>query len=255
MGFMNRLGTVFKAKANKALDKAEDPRETLDYSYEKMNDMLRQTKAGVAEVATARKRIEMQRDELQRNAEKLDGQARQALQQNREDLAAEALRRKALLVEQMSGLQPQYEQLAVKEQKLIESSRRLQMKIDAFRTQKETIKATYTAAEAQAKVGAAVSGISEEMGDVGLAIQRAKDKTAQLEARAAGIDELTASGALPDLTAEPGDDIAAELARVSATSGVDLELEKMKAELGMGSTAQGEIGSGAASPAKNEENK
>lgn len=255
MGFMNRLGTVFKSKANKALDKVEDPRETLDYSYEKMNDMLRQTKAGVAEVATARKRIEMQRDEIKRNADKLDGQARQALQQNREDLAAEALRRKALLVEQMSTLQPQYEQLVVKEQKLVESSRRLQTKIDAFRTQKETIKATYTAAEAQAKVGAAVSGISEEMGDVGLAIQRAKDKTEQLEARAAGIDELTASGALPDLTSEPNDDIAAELARVSSTTGVNLELEQMKAEMGLGSGAAsaGELAAGTTDETKKNE--
>jgi phage shock protein A len=250
MALLSRLGTIFKSKASKALDKAEDPRETLDYSYEKMNDMLRQTKAGVAEVATARKRVEMQAEELKKNSEKFDAQARQALQQNREDLAAEALRRKALLVEQFQALQPQYEQLKAKEDKLVEGSRRLQTKIDVFRTQKETIKASYTAAEAQSRVGAAVSGISEEMGDVGLAMERAKEKTAQLEARAAGIDELTASGALPDLTAEPGDDIAAELNRMSNEGSVNTELERMKAELGMGANPQA-LDSGS----KDEENK
>ena len=68
--------------------------------------------------------------------------------------------------------------------------------MEAFRTQKETIKATYTAAEAQTRIGEAVTGISEEMGDVGMAVQRAQDKTAQMQARAGAIDELMASGAL-----------------------------------------------------------
>ena len=42
--------------------------------------------------------------------------------------------------------------------------------MEAFRTRKETIKAAYTAAEAQTRVREAVTGISEEMGDLGLAI-------------------------------------------------------------------------------------
>jgi phage shock protein A len=107
--------------------------------------------------------------------------------------------------------------------------------VESFRTRKETIKATYTAAQATTKVNEAVSGISEEMGDVGMAIQRAEDKTAQMQARAGALDELMASGALDDLSA-PGDHIQAELDRGLLTVGVDAELERMKAELGQGST-------------------
>jgi phage shock protein A len=237
MGLMQRLSTVLKAKASKALDKAEDPRETLDYSYERQLELLTKVRRGVADVATSRKRLELQAVQLKASADKLEAQARQALAANREDLAREALSRRAGIVAQLEGLDVQHQQLNAEEQKLITAQQRLQAKVEAFRTRKETIKATYTAAEAQTKIGEAVSGISEEMGDVGLAIQRAEDKTAQMQARAGAIDELLASGALEDATAAPGGDIQAELDRISATSGVDSELARMKAELGAGTPA------------------
>ena len=106
--------------------------------------------------------------------------------------------------------------------------------MEAFRTQKETIKATYTAAEAQTRIGEAVSGISEEMGDVGMAVQRAQDKTAQMQARAGAIDELMASGALDDVTAQPNDDIQRELDSMGASHDVDRELARLKGELDQG---------------------
>jgi phage shock protein A len=132
-------------------------------------------------------------------------------------------------------LKTQHDQLDAQESQLTQASQRLQTKVESFRTRKETIKATYTAAQATTKVNEAVSGISEEMGDVGMAIQRAEDKTAQMQARAGALDELMASGALDDLSA-PGDHIQAELDRGLLTVGVDAELERMKAELGQGST-------------------
>ncbi len=235
MGLMSRLSGILHMKASKALDKAEDPRETLDYSYEKQLEMLRKVKGGVAEVATSRKRIELQAEQLQQRANKLQTQAQTALQQNREDLAREALSRREAVGVELAALKAQHDQLSKEEAKLVTASQRLQTKVDTFRTRKETIKATYTAAEAQARIGEAFTGISEEMGDVGLAIQRAEDKTAQLQARSGAIDELIASGALDDATAQPGDDIDAELNKLSASSNIDLELERMKAQLGTGS--------------------
>jgi phage shock protein A len=238
MGLMRRLSTVLKAKASKALDKAEDPRETLDYSYERQLELLTKVRRGVADVATSRKRLELQAVQLKASADKLQEQARQALEAGRENLAREALSRRSGIVAQVEGLDTEHAQLNVEEQKLITAQQRLQAKVEAFRTRKETIKATYTAAEAQAKIGEAVSGISEEMGDVGLAVQRAEDKTAQMQARAGAIDELLASGALEDATATPGGDIRAELDRISATSGVDAELARLKGELSAGAPAR-----------------
>jgi phage shock protein A len=235
MGVMKRVSLIFKSKANKALDRMEDPRETLDYSYQTQLELLQKVRRGVADVATSRKRVELQINQLQLSTNKLDKQARDALAAGREDLAREALSRKAGVQGQMADLNTQYTSLQAEEEKLAGASQRLQIKVDAFRTKKETIKATYTAAEAQTRISEAFTGISEEMGDVGLAIQRAEDKTEQMKARAGALDELMASGALDDVVSGPRDDIQAELDRMGAGHDVDAELARMKAELGQGS--------------------
>jgi phage shock protein A len=237
MGVMKRVSLVFKAKANKALDKMEDPRETLDYSYQRQLELLTKVRRGVADVATSRKRVELQMNQLQQQANKLQDQARKALSMGREDLAREALTRKASAQSQLDELQVQYAQLQAEEEKLTVASQRLQAKVDAFRTRKETIKATYTAAEAQTRINEAFSGISEEMGDVGMAIQRAEDKTAQMQARAGAIDELMASGALDDVGGRR-DDIQSELDLMSANSDVERELAMLKGELTTGAPKQ-----------------
>jgi phage shock protein A len=232
-GLMGRATTIVKAKFSKALDRAENPNETLDYSYEEQLRQLQNVKRGIADVATAKKRLELQYTSMQQQVEKLDGQARAALAANREDLAREALARKAAVQAQLESIMQQGQQLEAQQAKLVEGSQTLQAKIEAFRTQKEVIKAQYSAAEAQVKIGEAASGIGEHMADVGLSIQRAKDKTEQMQARASAIDELTAAGTLEDYTSQ-GDDLDRQLSQISQGSQVDSELAKMKAELGTG---------------------
>ena len=248
MSFMKRLKMIFSAKANKALDRAEDPRETLDYSYERQLEMLQKVRRGVADVATSRKRLELQQAQLQQQSDKLENQSRQALAAGREDLAREALTRRSGVQQQVQDLATQHAALQAEEEKLTLAAQRLQAKVDAFRTRKETIKATYTAAEAQTKIGEAFSGISEEMGDVGLAIQRAEDKTQTMQARAGAIDELLASGALDDASGTAKDDITAELERMSSQSDVELELARLKGEIGAGK-APDAIEAGGTTPA------
>jgi len=237
MGLWQRFTLIFKSKANKALDKAEDPRETLDYSYEKQLELLQKVRRGVADVATSRKRLELQITQLQQQSDKLEGQAKAALAGGREDLAREALTRRSGLQTQIADLQVQLAQLQDQEEKLVQASQRLQAKVEAFRTKKETIKATYTAAEAQTKINEAFSGISEELGDVGMAIQRAEDKTAQMQARGQAIDELLASGALDDASGTSKDSITVELERMASTGEVESQLAAMKAEIGSGPAA------------------
>ena len=232
-GVFKRMTSIFQAKANKALDRVEDPRETLDLSYEKQQESLVKVRRALADVATSRKRIELQAAELQKQADKLQGQAKAALEQGNEDLAREALTRRAALGEQLKDLEGQHAQIAEQEAKLTETSQQLQTKVEAFRTQKETIKATYTAAEAQTNVSEAISGISTSMGDAGAAMNRAQDKIAEMQARAGAMDELLASGALTDLS-KPVDDIQAQLDKVSATSSVDAELVALKSQVAGG---------------------
>ena len=240
-GIFERIALMFKTKANKALDKYEDPRETLDYSYQRQLELLQKVRRGVADVATSRKRVELQAQKMNAEVERLQVSAQRALAANREDLAREALTRKAGLQEQLSDLQTQHAQLQGEEEKLVRASSRLQAKVDAFRTRKETIKATYSAAEAQTRINEAFSGISEEMGDVGLAIQRAEDKTLQLQARASAVDELLASGALEDPSGTYKDDITRELDALASDTSVENELAAMRAQLTGGSAPTPQI--------------
>jgi phage shock protein A len=240
-GLMGRTMTILKAKFSRLLDRAENPSETLDYSYEEQLRQLQNVKRGIADVATAKKRLELQYTSMQQQVEKLDGQARDAVKANREDLAREALTRKAAIQGQLGSLMDQGQQLEAQQQKLVEGEKTLSSKVESFRTQKEVIKAQYSAAEAQVKIGEAATGIGSNMADVGAAVERAKDKTAQLQARAAAVDELTAAGTLDDFTSSD-DDIDRQLKQISQSGQVDDELAKLKAEVGSGEPAK-EIGS------------
>ncbi len=241
-GLMSRASTVVKAKFSKLLDRAEDPNETLDYSYEKQLELLQNVKRGIADVVTAKKRLQLQTSQLEGSVVKLDQQARQALGAGREDLARAALERKSAVQQQLQGLDQQIAGLEDQQEKLVASERQLQAKIERFRSEKEVIKAQYSAAEAQVRIGEAATGIGEQMADTGLAIQRARDKTEQMQARAGAIEELTAAGTLEDFTAGGQTELDRELSQLASQSQVDSELEKMKAEVGAGEP-QKELGS------------
>jgi phage shock protein A len=235
-GLMQRASMVIRAKFSKLLDRAENPTETLDYSYEQMQGQLQNVKRGVADVVTAKKRLELQTTQLEQNVVKLETQARQALAAGREDLARQALERKAAVQQQLQGLDEQVKQLQGQQEKLVDSQQQLQTRIEAFRSQKEVLKAQYSAAEAQVRIGEAATGIGRGMQDTGLAIERAKEKTEQMQARASAIEELTAAGSLEDFSS--GDSqLDRELASISASSQVDTDLERLKRELGTGNGA------------------
>jgi phage shock protein A len=247
-GLSGRMSTVIKAKISKLLDRAEDPAETLEYSYQKQIELLQNVKKGIADVVTSKKRLQLQEQTLQGQIVKLDTQARQALAAGNEELARTALERKNVAQTELQSLDSQISQLEQQQQQMTESEQKLRAKIEQFRSKKEVIKAQYSAAEAQVRISEAATGVGEEMADVGLAMQRALDKTENMKARADAVGELEASGTFDDLTAlGPGeDDIDRQLKQLSSTSEVDAELEKMKAELGSGSGSAGQLGAGGA---------
>jgi phage shock protein A len=236
-GLAGRMSTVVKAKISRLLDKSEDPGETLDYGYQKQLEHLQNVKKGIADVVTSKKRLQMQSQKLEQQVVKLDTQARQALSQGREDLARTALERKNVAQTELQSLDQQVSELESQQQALTDSEEKMRAKIEAFRTKKEVIKAQYSAAEAQVKISEAATGVGEEMADVGLAIQRAEDKTEQMRARANAVEELESAGTFDDLTqlGPPQDDIDRQLAELGSGAQVDDELAKMKAELGSGS--------------------
>jgi len=230
MGMFARMSTIVKSKMNRILDSAEDPRETLDYSYEQQREMLQNVKRGVVEMVSAKRRIQQQATKVQENITRLDQQARQAVEVGREDLARLALQRKQTALIELQALDEQIAGMELEQEKLTLAEQRLQAKVEAFRTKKEIIKAQYTAAQAQVRIGSALSGLSEEMGDISMAIERAENKTDQMRSTAGAIDELASSGVLEDFTGRQ-DDIGRQLDQLSASQNVDDELAALKSGL------------------------
>jgi phage shock protein A len=224
-----RMRTIFRTKTNKALNRMEDPRDALDDSYEQQVKLLHQVRQAVAEVATAKKRIELQGEEMGARYGRLGAQAREAMDQGREDLARAALERRAGLEGQVGKLQAQHSSLQKQMSQLQEREHRLSEQIAAFRVEKETMKATYSASEAQVRANEAVAGIGANMNDIGASLDRARDRVAQMQARAQATDELLSSGALQDLTAAPDADIERQLAELASRSDIERQLKAMKA--------------------------
>src|SRR5213595_2322849 len=233
-GLMGRTMTIIKAKYSRLLNRAEKPSEQLDYSYERQLELLQNVKRGVADVVTAKKRLELQTQGLEQNVVKLDTQARAALTGGREDLARQALERKSAVQQQLQGLDGQVQQLEEQQQRLSANEKELSARIESFRSQKEVMKAQYSAAEAQVRINEAATGLGGKMSDAGAAIERAKAKTEEMQARASATDELIQSGTLEDFTSDRTQ-LDRELAQMASQSQVDSELAKMKGELGSGS--------------------
>jgi phage shock protein A len=233
MSLFQRARDVLAAKANKALDAAEKPDEMLDLSYEQMLDQITRVRQGLVTIAASRKQIELQEEQLQHSVDHLQEQAKTALSVGKEDLAREALSRKAAAQAQIATLEPQHEQLAEQEEKLGQTLQALQQRVNNFRSQKEVLKAQYTAAAASASINEEVAGISTTLGDSGAALQRAQDKIATMQARAGALDELLQSGVLEDVGGDT-DDIQKELDEAGTSADVENELAALKAEIGPG---------------------
>jgi phage shock protein A len=235
-GLSGRITTLTKAKISHMLDHAENPGETLDYAYERQLEDLQNVKKGIADVVTAKKRLQMQEQGLHEQADKLDGQARQAMSAGSEDLARAAIERKQLIVQETASLDQQIAELESQQGQLTAAEQQLQTKIEQFRSKKEVIKAQYSAAEAQVQISEAATGVGDSMADVGMAMQRAIDKTDDMQARASAVQELQAAGTFDDLTqlGPPQDDVDRQLDQLGAKSAVDDELAKLKTEVGPG---------------------
>ena len=237
MSIFSRIATLFRIKANSALDKVEDPGQVMDYSYSRQLEQLQQLRRSIAEVVTNEKRLEMQQAQLLEKVNRLDGQALQALQAGREDLARMALQRKEAILVQINSYEQQIAQLRAQEEKLISMERTVTARVEAFRTQKEMVKAQYNAAQAQVKINEAVTGISEEMSEMNLAMQRAQDKVLTMQARAEAMNTLIEQGTLGDqglLGTGAGDPLEQELHKIASQQNVEAQLQAMKQQLQLG---------------------
>ena len=228
MSLGKRLRLIFEAKGNAALDAAEDPTQVLNLSYEKQLEQLQNLRQAIAQVTTEEKHINLLEQQAQVQTTQLQAQAQQALQMGREDLARQALQRKEALLAQVSGYTTQLAQLRAQEDKLADVQHKVEARIAAFRGQKEMLSAQYGATKASVSANEAVSGLSSDMPEMNLAMQRAQDNVLHMQAHADAIDILMENGTL----ALPGDDpLATQLQQITEEHNVDDELVAMRQQL------------------------
>jgi phage shock protein A len=233
MTLFQRAHNILQAKANKALDAAEKPDELLDLSYEDMLDQITRVRRGLVDIAASRRQAELQGQQLQHSADHLQDQAKTALAQGNEELAREALSRRAAAQAQVEDLSSQRDQLAEQEEKLEHTLEVMQKRVSDFRSQKEVLKAQYSVAEAEAAPG-----------DPSTGLQRALDQVATMQARAGAVDELIQSGVLEDVGGDT-DEIQEELDQAGSDADVDRQLAALKAEIGPGAPKPPELTAGA----------
>ena len=235
-GLMDRVKTILGSKANSALDKMENPTETIDYSYAKMQEALQETKRHVLEVATAKKQLQMQLATLQKKQADYAEDARAAVASGRDDLATQALALKAALTQQIDDLGTHVQETAAEEEKLNQAQKQLEAKIESFRSQKEVMKAEYSAAKASVSIGEAMHGINQHAEDISGSLDRAQDKIQQMQARASAIDELDESGSMAAI-GDGGDSIDQQLEAAKTSDSLKEELAKLKADVKGSSSA------------------
>lgn len=219
MSLGQRLTALFKGRSQ------DDPRDDLDASYERQLALLQRTRRGAADVATSRKRLELQLRQLESRADELHAQAVAAVAAGQDERARELLVQRAALVRQVDDLAPQEAQVRAQEEQLQVQVARLAAKVEAFRSQKEALAAGYTAAEARGEVASALSGVGEELGSVDFAVQRARDRTEQMQAQAGALEELAA---LQTDALSPGAAAQRRLEELSGSGSVDDELARLK---------------------------
>src|SRR5207302_8518967 len=199
MSLLTRLRLLFNTEVSSALDRAEDPRQVLDYAYNQQQELLITLRRGLVDVATSKQQLEQQATRLQNRIPQLDDQARRAVTAGRDDLARVAIERKWLALNEVEGLNKQIAEVEADKQRLAGQERTLQIRVEQFRTHREVVSARYSAAEAEVRLKESLAGVSGELAELSMAVGRAEDSADRLEARARAVDSLVDLGSFPPI--------------------------------------------------------
>ncbi len=233
MSILGRVADLFQAKTNKLLNALEDPNDTLDLSYEKMLTGLQETKRHLADVVAQQKSLERQINSANTEVDGAEADARLAVQAGRDDLARAALVHRQRAVDNRQVLQTAWDSIKPQVDKLASYQQQLEDRIERFRTQKDTMKASYAAAQAQVQVTKSITGVGDRLGGVGDALQRAEDKMVGMRDRADAMGSLMEQGLLND-PLDKRSRTDKELADLRDAHMVDAQLEQLKAEVSGG---------------------
>ena len=228
MSIFGRVADLFQAKTHKRLNSLEDPDDTLELSYEKMITGLQDTKRHLADVVAQQHSLKRQIAAVEAEIGQAGVDARDAVMQGRDDLARASLVHKQDALAKREVLEGALATITPQADKLMGYERKLAARIEQFKTQKDVMKTTFAAAQAQVKVVESLTGLDDRLGGTGDALRRAQDKVHGMRDRADALEGMVERGQLTDQS-DPRTATQRELAVMRATNAVDDELAQLKA--------------------------
>jgi phage shock protein A len=226
MGIFDRLSTLIKSNLNDLISSAENPEKMLNQIIVDMRNQLAKAKQQVAAAIADEKRLKDQADAEFKLADDWDKRAMLAVQEGRDDLAKQALMRGQEHLEHGQALATTWEAHKIETEKLKQSLRDLNDKIEEAKRKKNLLLARQRRAEAQARISQTMSGLSENSAFEAFARMEEKITSNERQLQAAQeIDEEFS-----------GDRLAGEfkqLERATGGASADMQLMALKQRMGM----------------------
>ena len=231
MGIIRSVGVLMRSGARAILAPAPDPRQTFAYAYQHQRELLANVRAALVELAASKERLQANTLVVERKLPQLQDQAKAYLLEGREDLARLVLQRRQVATIELQTLREQVDDVEQEERRLTAVEQRLATRIEAFFARREVIAARYSAAEAQVRVNEALGNVSQELADLGTAMQKAEERTESMQARALALDELVDGGVLAAPATRAADVVDRELSKIDVDRVVDSQLTALRREV------------------------
>ncbi len=228
MGVLSRLIRSAKSGVGGLLAPAQDPRQTFANAYQRQRELLLGVEQALTTVGSSKNRLGAKMAEVRDKLPEFEAEALNALKSGREDLARLLLQRRHVAVVELQTLEHQVHEVEQEEHRLTVLEQRLATQIEAFQSRLEVIAARYSTAEAQVRMQEIATGISDELADLGTALQQAEGKMENMEARATAIDRLVEAGALGTPASPAGKTLERELAQIDVSRAVEEQMNDLR---------------------------
>src|SRR5687767_13075282 len=161
MGIFDRLSSLLRSNINDLISRSEDPEKMLNQIITDMRGQLVKAKQQVAAAIADEKRLRDQADAEYKHSGDWEKRAMLAIQEGRDDLAKQALVRQAEHAGHAQQLETTWESHRAETEKLKNSLRDLNDKIEEAKRKKNLLIARQKRAQAQQRIQETMSSMSE----------------------------------------------------------------------------------------------
>ncbi|MEK6687831.1 MAG: PspA/IM30 family protein [Gemmatimonadota bacterium] len=223
MGIFDRLSALFKSNINDLISRAENPEKMLNQLITDMKTQLAKAKQEAASAIADEKRLQADAEQLKKQAEDWERRAMLAVQEGRDDLAAQALMRYNEALQGAQQLHETWLRHKAETENLKVSLRQLHDRIEEAKRKKNILVARAKRAEAQQRIQETMAGMGDKSAFE--SFERMAEKIEDIERKALAAAELQQEFS--------GDDLIGQFKALEYKGSADQQLLELKAKMGM----------------------